>query len=957
MQTNCGAWALQDQFTAGNPSGGGFKFDFSQPISHLRLRIIEIDAGEYIQIKINGAPYPLSPSEISPISSGLGITCNSNYANDVSTGDLTSSVNISAAQIDLTGFPFAVNDVEIIQTQASGNSGSLYQLFFVNDTCNQFTPQASTTNPCEGANLTLSSTTVPNATYTWYKVGNLNPISTQQTFTIPNASLSDAGLYTVIATYGACNRSSSVTANVIARPVASGTTSDAPKCPGATINLSTDNVPGATYSWTGPGFSSTQEDPSIPNIQFNQQGDYIVTLFKNGCISLPDTTTVTLNSAVTPPDVDISDTVCPGTTLTVNINNPSNVIYHWIGPSYSNSTASTFINISNIDFGKAGKYYVSAEDGSGCLSFPDSIDVVVKILTPTPDADSAITACPGTTLQLNASTIPNATYAWTGPSFSSFSQNPAIPNVNYPQAGKYFVTATVNGCQSAPDSTIVNVEITTPTPDADSQIIVCPNTNLNLKASTIAGATYLWKGPSYTSTLQNPTVPTIGYGQAGIYYVTAKVNGCVSRPDTTIVTVDITTPTPDADSEIIVCPNTTLNLKASDITGATYQWTGPSYTSGLQNPSITAVTTQHAGYYYVKATVDGCESRADSTRVKVEITTPTPNATSNAPLCKGHQLNLGTDVITNATYSWKGPGGFTFNGQNPVVESTDTKDTGLYIVTADVDGCVSLPDTIYVGLKPQPDIISVHSNQPAICEGDSLTLIAKGLIHTPDVVYKWTGPNGFESEPSHVVGIGNVSMKEHGKYLVHAELDGCISEPKSVDVAVKVRPDKPTTSSNSPAPDRPKNVGDPVELYGDSGLPNTTYSWTGPLGFASQQQNPVIPYATKLIEGWYYLTITFGGCTSRDSTYVMIVPKTYYTIFPNPNEGNFTLKAGLIYDQEVPIEITNIMGQVVHTDKAEVKGKLLLKTFSLGGNLSNGVYFLRLSSKEEKWDIRFVISR
>lgn len=553
------------------------------------------------------------------------------------------------------------------------------------------------------------------------------------------------------------------------------------------------------------------------------------------------------------------------------------MLYHWTGPGYSNTTASPYVSISNIDFGKAGKYYVSAEDASGCQSFPDSIDVVVKILTPTPNADSAIIVCPGTQLQLNAATIANATYVWTGPAFTSPLQNPAIPNTNY--------------------------------------------------------------------------------GHAGKYYVTAKVNGCVSLPDSTIVNVEITTPTPDAEDEIIVCPNTTLNLKASDVTGATYQWTGPSYTSASQNPSIPAASAQHAGYYYVKATVNGCVSLADSTLVKVEITTPTPDASTNAPVCKGHQLNLGVGSIANATYSWKGPGGFSSNAQYPSVTSADTKDSGKYIVTADVDGCVSLPDTIYVGLKLMPDILSVHSNQPAICEGDSLTLIAKGLVHTDDVKYMWTGPNGYESSPSHVVGIGNVSMEAAGEYFVNAELDGCVSEPKSVKVEVKIRPDKPTASSNSPAPDQPKNVGDQVELYGDSGLPNTRYSWTGPQGFASQDQNPVIPYATKLSEGWYYLTITFGGCTSNDSTYVMIVPQTYYTLFPNPNNGSFTLKAGLIHDQEVPIEITNIMGQVVYTDKAEVKGKLLLKTFALGGNLSNGIYFLRLAAKEEKWDIRFVISR
>src|SRR5206468_201326 len=41
-----------------------------------------------------------------------------------------------------------------------------------------------------------------------------------------------------------------------------------------------------------------------------------------------------------------------------------------------------------------------------------------------------------------------------------------------------------------------------------------------------------------------------------------------------------------------------------------------------------------------------------------------------------------------------------------------------------------------------------------------------------------------------------------------------------------------------------------------------TYSWTGPGGFASTQQNPSIPNATTAASGAYSLTVTLNGCTS-----------------------------------------------------------------------------------------------
>lgn len=264
-------------YAIGCAIANGYQYAFTNPISDIRIKLVGLVQGEVLNIKIDNVPYNLSPSELSPFPG----SCSLPLTYTLQSGKLGSSTQGQGEGVQIDINPgISMSSLEITNTMVAGGATIVYQLEVVNDTCNPYTPQASSTNPCEGANLTLSSTTVPNATYTWYKIGNPNILSTQQNFTIPNATLADAGMYTVIATYGACDRASTVTANVIARPVASGTTSDAPKCPGATINLSTDNVPGATYSWTGPGFSSTQEDPSITNIQANQQGDYIVTLFK-----------------------------------------------------------------------------------------------------------------------------------------------------------------------------------------------------------------------------------------------------------------------------------------------------------------------------------------------------------------------------------------------------------------------------------------------------------------------------------------------------------------------------------------------------------------------------------------------------------------------------------------------------------------------------------------------------
>ena len=55
-------------------------------------------------------------------------------------------------------------------------------------------------------------------------------------------------------------------------------------CEGGTLNLGATFLPGATYSWTGPnGFTSSQQNPSIPNAPAAAGGTYTVTVTVNGC--------------------------------------------------------------------------------------------------------------------------------------------------------------------------------------------------------------------------------------------------------------------------------------------------------------------------------------------------------------------------------------------------------------------------------------------------------------------------------------------------------------------------------------------------------------------------------------------------------------------------------------------------------------------------------------------------
>ncbi|MBK6728983.1 MAG: hypothetical protein IPG63_17500 [Xanthomonadales bacterium] len=84
--------------------------------------------------------------------------------------------------------------------------------------------------------------------------------------------------------------------------------------------------------------------------------------------------------------------------------------------------------------------------------------VTVVTPPPAPTAGNNGAICNRQTLQLTASTISGASYAWTGPNaFTSTLQNPAIANATTAASGNYSVTATIGGVTGPAGATTATV--------------------------------------------------------------------------------------------------------------------------------------------------------------------------------------------------------------------------------------------------------------------------------------------------------------------------------------------------------------------------------------------------------------------------------------------------------------------------------------------------------------------
>jgi len=276
-------------------------------------------------------------------------------------------------------------------------------------------PDSATASPatvCPGSSSTLSvagGALGTSASWNWYasNCGN-NPVGTGSSISVsPNSTT----IYYVRAE-GDCNQtacvSTSVTVSSTPNPSAS---SNSPVCQGNSINLSTGTY--NNYNWSGPnGFSSTNQNPTIPNATPVKGGSYTVTVSDGSNCSATASTNVTVNSNPTA-SASSNSPVCEGNTI--NLTTGSYNSYNWSGPnSFSSNNQNPGIN--NASTADAGTYDVTVTNASGC-SDSASTSVTINSNSTAPSSASAspnpVPSGSSTTLSVSGGSLgTGASWTW-----------------------------------------------------------------------------------------------------------------------------------------------------------------------------------------------------------------------------------------------------------------------------------------------------------------------------------------------------------------------------------------------------------------------------------------------------------------------------------------------------------------------------------------------------------------
>lgn len=420
-------------------------------------------------------------------------------------------------------------------------------------------------------------------------------------------------------------------------------------------------------------------------------------------------------------------------------------------------------------------YTVTDECG---LTDAATLTLEVKDIPEAPVADETEAVCEGETIQLTATGVAGASYHWEGPgNYESDEQNPVIVNAPVTATGTYSVTVMLNGCESEPDTVEVIVN-DAPNAGGDDSFEVC-NDGEPINLMTLLTGPHdeggTWTDVSGTGSLDGDTLEIEGLPE-GTYEFIYTVDVPCGLTDDAMITLQIKDiPEPPAVDEVgPVCEGEDVQLTASLVENAVYQWTGPNnFTSPEQNPVITAAGIAATGTYTVTVTVNGCTSVGSEVPLTVNAI-PQFALVGNTVLCMGQSSALSVEPVNfdedSVQYEWYRDD-ILLNG----ISGADAEifEPGEYRVTVGHNGCFG-ENSITVVLNDNPFSVEAEAG----CINFDYIIAVTNMDEIGEAAVVWTGPENFIAyEPS-----VDISGGATGEYIVTVtNAEGC---PVSASVIV-----------------------------------------------------------------------------------------------------------------------------------------------------------------------------
>ena len=473
-----------------------------------------------------------------------------------------------------------------------------------------------------------------------------------------------------------------------------------------------------------------------------------------------------------------------------------------------------------------------------------------------------IEQCVGTNVTLYTNPVDGLSYQWrlNGSPIAGTGSELAVT-----ASGNYTVVATSEGgacaVESEPRTVTFQSGTIPPNSTATNSGLTCVGDNVQLFASAVTSASYIWSGPNgFSSTDQNPIISGASLDDVGYYFLEISNGSCESLKDTTLVEVSSL---PDlslsVDGLTTFCTGGDVSLEVPNLDGYGYQWQrdGGDIT-GATNATLTASATGDFALEYTNG--DGCNAFTDVVTV-LAADIPVPGfSTSTTEACVNEAIDFtnSTSFDTNftPTYSWSFGDGGASSVETPQYAYTSA---GNFTVTltvgySEVAGC-SDQTTLSIDVSDVPDVSVTADPGTDFCRGDTLTLTATAGFAD----YLWDDTDASTTN--------TIQVTEEGIYTVGVvSAIGC---DNTASITVNYFPSTALNISASPAT---IEVGDTVTVSASGAV---SYSWAPDTIFVNGTENNEVAQAVPINPGSPYLSLTAvdaNGCTIRDSIQIEVTP-------------------------------------------------------------------------------------
>ncbi|MFD2934985.1 Ig-like domain-containing protein [Spirosoma flavum] len=509
-------------------------------------------------------------------------------------------------------------------------------------------------------------------------------------------------------------------------------------------------------------------------------------------------------------------------------------------------------------------YYVTQTDANGCESDRASISVRVKP-KPAAPGTAAISVCSNQVTALTATFAVGTSPNWYGTNATSTSTAPTPATNVIGAAVNYFVSQTLEGCESEKASIAVTIKALPVAPTVSSDpVVYCQGITATALSATATGSLSWYATQTGGAASANAPIPqtTVSIPPTTYYYVSQTVNGCEGPRASIAVTINPKPAKPTVVSSFTYCQNTTATILSATAPGTLKWYTDTTSTTVIPTPTpvtnIPGVTT----YYVSQTDGKGCESYRATITVTV-IATPVAPTTAPISVCQNSVVVLTATPTTGGILKWytaRTGGVSTAVAPTP---PTSTTGTIKYFVSQSINGCEGPRDSIVVTIIPLPTAPIVSITSFSLCQNSTptaLTASASGTLN-------WYTTSG--GTPTSVAPIPSTSTVGTFTYYVSQSVNGCEGPRTAISVIIAPLPTSPTVSLNTISLCQ-NSV--PTALTATASVGGTLNWYTVSTGGVSTAIAPT-PSTSAANTTTYYVSQTLNGCEGpRTSITVTITP-------------------------------------------------------------------------------------